>query len=282
MEDFRLVQYLTTGQVIPTDSIIHRLDPRTRLLVFVGVLIALVSSHTVLGALADLALVAAMVVLARIPVRYALTGIVALTPWLLLVAVVQVAFGIGESPSCAVVVSIGPRSITWCSLEFAGTVLVRMRGLLLLMELLTWTSPIPGLVRGIEALAAPFDRLGLPAHELAMVGAIAIRFVPTMALEADRILKAQAARGADLQRGRLGVIRRVRRVLPTLVPLFTLALNRAERLAEAMESRAYSGGHGRGRYAQLHMNRLDWIVLFFVALFLMGMFAWTRISVLGG
>jgi len=274
MEEFRLIQYLTTGQVIPTESVVHRLDPRTRLLGFVGVLIVFVAAHSIESVVIALMLTAGLVLLARVPAGYAFRGLGTLVPWLLLVAVLQLAFRIGDVPSCSVLVSLGPFRVTWCTLEFACITLVRVLGLVLLMGLLTWTSPITGLVHGVEALARPLDHLGLPAHELAMVGAIAIRFVPTMAMEADRLLKAQAARGADVQQGWLGVIRRIRRILPLLVPLFALGLRRAERLAEAMDSRAYAGGRGRGHYAQLRMHCADWLALFLVTLFAIAVLAW--------
>ena len=274
MDDFRLIQYLTTGQVLPTGSPVHRLDPRARLLGFVGILVVFVTGHSVSTVTAALLVTAGLLLLARVPAGYAVRGIGALVPWLLVVAVLQLVFSIGDGPACAEVLRLGPLRVTWCTLEFAGVTLIRVLGLVLLMGLLTWTSSITGLVHGIETLARPLDRVGVPAHGLAMVGAIALRFVPTMAMEADRLLKAQAARGGDLQQGRLGVIHRIRRILPLLVPLFALALRRAERLAEAMDSRAYAGGRGRGQYARLQMKRIDWLSLCLVALFVVGSLAW--------
>ena len=274
MEDFRLIQYLTTGQVLPTGSPVHRLDPRARLLGFVGILVVFVTGHSVSTVTAALLVTAGLLLLARVPAGYAVRGIGALVPWLLVVAVLQLVFSIGDGPACAEVLRLGPLRVTWCTLEFAGVTLIRVLGLVLLMGLLTWTSSITGLVHGIETLARPLDRVGVPAHGLAMVGAIALRFVPTMAMEADRLLKAQAARGGDLQQGRLGVIHRIRRILPLLVPLFALALRRAERLAEAMDSRAYAGGRGRGQYTRLQMKRIDWLSLCLVALFVVGSLAW--------
>ena len=266
MEDFRLIQYLMTGQVIPTESAIHRLDPRTRLLGFVGILVVFVTGHTVSTVAAALLLTAVLLLFARVPAGYIMRGVGALVPWLLIIAVLQIVFGIGDAPSCAEILRLGPLRVTWCMVEFAGVTLIRVLGLVLLMSILTWTSSITGLVHGIEALARPLDRMGVPAHGLAMVGAIALRFVPTMAIEADRLLKAQAARGGDLRQGKMGVISRIRRILPLLVPLFVLALRRAEQLAEAMDSRAYTGGGGRGQYVRLQMKRTDWLALCLVAL----------------
>jgi energy-coupling factor transport system permease protein len=139
--------------------------------------------------------------------------------------------------------------------------------MILLVSLFTWTTPIPDFAHGIEALAGPFSKVGFPAHDLAMVGIIAIRFVPTFSIEMERLQKAQKARGADLDTGKTNFFNRVRRTLPMIVPLFVLALRRAERLAEAMEARVYGGVRNRGRYAKLHFHWFDWAALFSVALF---------------
>lgn len=267
MENLGLLSYLTTGQVLPTGSPVHRLDPRTRLLGFLGLLAVFVAASGLAPAALALVVTLGLVALARIPLRYALRGLWLLLPWLLVFALLQLAFGVGDRPGCPVLATWGPLRLTFCTLRFASVTLMRFAGLALLVGLLTWTSRIPDLARGIEALADPLARLGLPAHELAMVGVIAMRFVPTMAMELQRLEKAQAARGADLGHGRGGLVKRVRRTLPLIVPLFVLALERAERLAEAMEARAYRGGRSRGRYARFHFGRVDWLALGFIALF---------------
>ncbi len=267
VESLGLLDYLKTGQVLPTGSFIHRLDPRTRLLGFLGLLAAWIVVGRVGPALLALGVVIGLIVLARVPLRYALRGLWLLLPWLLFVAGVQLAFGVGDAPGCPALLAWGPLRVTVCTLLFALVTLIRFAGLALSIGLFAWTSPIPDLAHGLEALVAPLDRLRLPAHQLAMVGVIAIRFLPTMALELERLEKAQAARGADLTPGRLGFVQRVRRTLPLVVPLFVVALHRAERLAEAMEARAYGGGRGRGRYARLHFGWTDALALAWIGLF---------------
>lgn len=267
MENLGLLGYLTTGQVLPTRSPIHRLDPRTRLLGFLSLLAVLVAAKRVAPATLALGVTLGLVVLARIPLRYALQSLRLLLPWLLVAALVQLAFGVGGEPGCPPLVAWGALRLTSCTLQFVLVTLMRFVGLVLLVGLLMWTSRIPDLMHGIEALASPLDRVGLPAHKLAMVGVIAVRFVPTMAMELQRLEKAQAARGADLGHGRARLVKRVRRTLPLIVPLFVLALERAERLAEAMEARAYGGGRGRGQYARLHFEWMDWLTLALVGLF---------------
>lgn len=270
MRNLGLSQYLMTGQVLPTQSLVHRLDPRTRLLGFLGLLIVLVTASRLGPAALALGATVGLVALARVPWRYALRGLWLLLPWLLLVALMQIIFGLGNTAGCPTLLVWGPLSLTPCVLRFALLTLTRFAGLALLVGLLTWTSAVPDLARGIKALASPLDRLGLPAHELAMVAVIAIRFIPTMALELERLQKAQMARGAGLEGRQAGFLRRVRRTLPMIVPLFVLALRRAERLAEAMEARVYGGGRGRGRYARLRFQWIDWVALGLVMLFVIG------------
>ncbi|NLE46709.1 MAG: energy-coupling factor transporter transmembrane protein EcfT [Chloroflexi bacterium] len=277
MNDSGTIQLLMTGQVLPTGSVLHRLDPRTRLLGFLTLAVVLVASRRVGPASLAIACLVVLLLVARIPLRHAVKGIIALAPWLLLIALMQLGFGIGDRSGCSTIVSVGPVSITVCTIEFAVLTVLRFVGLVLSFGLLTWTSPIQALVHGIEALFKPLDRVGVPGHQLAMVGVIALRFLPTMAFEADRLLKAQMARGADLDQGRAGVIRRVRRTLPLIVPLLVLALRRAERLAEAMDARAYSGGHRRGYYARLRMGKPDWIALVLVSCFAMGAFVLDKV-----
>lgn len=269
-----MISYLTTGQVLPTGSPIHRLDPRTRLLGFLVLLIAFISISHVGPAFLALMAVIALVALARIPPRYALKSLWLLLPWLIVIVLVQITLGVGNAPGCRSLLAWGPLQLTACTLRSALITLMRFAGLVLLIGLFTWTSPIPSLVRGLEALASPLAWTGLPAHELALVGVIAVRFIPTMALEFERLRKAQRARGADLGGGRGGFLGRVRNTLPLIVPIFVLALQRAERLAEAMEARAYSGGRGRGRYACLHLRRADWLALGLLALFVI-IILWT-------
>jgi len=256
-----LLDYLKTGQTLPTNSLLHRLDPRTRLLGLLGLLLVWVVIRHVGLALGILVLELGLIVVARVPLRYALRGLGALLPWLVLVAGVQLAFGVGDMPGCPALLVCGPWRLSPCSLGFALVTLIRFVGLALTMSLFVWTSSIPDLAHGLEALAAPLDRLRLPAHQLALAGVIAIRFLPTMALELERLQKAQAARGADLMLDRRGFVHRVRQTLPLVVPLFAVALRRAERLAEAMEARAYGGGRGRSHYARLRLGWVDALAL---------------------
>ena len=261
-----MLDFVMSGQVLPTDSLLHRLDPRTRLLGFVGLLALLVGATSARQAALVLCATLGLVALVRVPWGYALRGVRMLLPWLMFIGLFQLLLGVGNAPGCASVLVWGPLRLTECGLGAVALALTRFAGLVLLMNLFLWTTSIPSLVHALEALARPLDRLGVPAHQLTLVGVIAVRFVPTMALELERLQKAQAARGADLAGGGGGLVRRIRRTLPMLVPLFVLALRRAERLAEAMEARAYRGGV-RGSYVRLRLGLGDWLALGLTALF---------------
>jgi len=270
MSNLGLLDYLITAQTLPDPSPIRRLDPRTRLLGFGGLLLLLLAARAPTPA--AIALLATMggVALARVPLRFLMRGLRSMAPWLLLVAALQIGFGVGDRPNCPPLWALGPFRLTACSLQFALLTAVRFSGILLLTGLLVWTTPIPDLVRAIEALAAPLDRLGLPAHQVAMVGVIAIRFVPTMSLELERLRKAQAARGGDIGRNEGGFLARVRQILPLIVPLFILALQRAKRLAEAMEARAYGHTRRRGQRHGLRFQSLDLATLAGLAALVIG------------
>lgn len=262
-----MLDTLIGGQMLSTGSPIHRLDPRTRILGFLALLAIFIVVSDPLPALLALAVTAGLILLARVPPAFALRSLVRFLPWLALIALLQLAFGVGSQPGCPPLLVWGPLRVSACTLRFALLTLLRFAGLVLLTNLFTWTTSIPGLVRGIEGLAHPLDRLGIPAHQLAMVGVIAVRFLPTMALEMERLQKAQAARGADVETGRVRLLGHVRRTLPLIVPLFIHALRRAERLAEAMEARAYGLNRRRGSYAGLHFRPADGIALALVVLF---------------
>jgi energy-coupling factor transport system permease protein len=268
MESLGLLDFLVAGQVLPTDSALHRLDPRARLVGWLSLVVLLVGAGRVGTAVLVLVGVAGLVALARVPLRYALQGLRLMLPWLAVIALIQVVFRVGDVPGCRPLVAWGWWKLTMCTLGAALLTLVRFAGLVLVMSLGAWTLSVPDIMRALEYLVSPLDRLGLPAHELAMVGGIAMRFVPTMALELERLQKAQLARGADLGKRRGGFLQRVRGTLPLLVPLFVLALRRAERLAEAMEARAYRGGRGRGHYVRLRFRPRDWLAAGLMVLFM--------------
>jgi energy-coupling factor transport system permease protein len=166
--------------------------------------------------------------------------------------------------SGTVVYSIGPLSVTREGLVLAGFMVLRLVFLIVGTSILTLTTSPISLTDGIEKLLNPFKRIGLPAHELAMMMTIALRFIPTLLDETDKIMKAQMARGADFESG--NILKRAKNLVPLLVPLFISSFRRADDLAMAMEARCYRGGEGRTRLKQLRVERRDYAAVFILLL----------------
>lgn len=282
MDDLELMRHITIGQYLPTGSVVHRLDPRTKLLGLGLLLAAVVAVRSVTGLLALLAVTIGLVLLARVPLGYAIGGLKPALPILLFLAILQLLFGWGAASSgaasssaagavCPTLWSFWLINITACSIVNVASMLLRLVSLIFLTGLLTMTSTISELTHGLESLLRPFQRLGLPAHELAMVFTIALRFIPTLAEELEKLLKAQVARGADIRLGS-NPLQRTRQLLPVLIPLFLTTLRRAEVLAEAMEARGYTGGHGRSHYIRLRPTLADVLALVLVVMVVASVF----------
>ncbi|MEW5719944.1 MAG: energy-coupling factor transporter transmembrane component T [Chloroflexota bacterium] len=273
MEDFELLRHVTIGQYFPTGSRVHRLDPRVKIVGVVALVSAIVALQSASGALISLAIAFALLALARVNVRFALGGLAPALPILLFLAALQLVFGWGARGSdCHTLWSFWMLNVTTCSIRAVVVLLARFVALILLTGLLTFTSTLSELARGIEWLLRPLQRVGVPADELAMVFTIALRFVPTLALEMEKLLKAQAARGANIQSGS-NPVARTRQLLPVLVPLFVNTLRRSDDLTAALEARGYTGGTGRTHYVRLHFQRADVIALLIVAALILGLFA---------
>lgn len=254
---------VTLGQYYPGRSFLHQVDPRTKLLATLAysILIFLVKEPKgfyLVGGFALLALVAS-----RIP---PLTLIRGLRP-ILVFLVITVAFNALMTPG-ETLWRWGPFHVTREGLAFGGLMALRLVLLVLVTSLLTLTTTPIALTDGMERLLRPFQRLGLPTAELALMMTIALRFVPTLFDEAQRILRAQQARGARLRvRGPLA---QMQALLPILVPLFVAAFRRADELAVAMEARGYRGGRGRTRMRELRYTWRDGVTALAVAAFAAG------------
>ncbi len=266
MEDYDLLRHVTIGQYIPTGSILHRLDPRTKIISLGLLLIVLVAYGPASGVVAGLAVVLALVALSRVPLDYALGGLRPALPILLLLVVLQLFFGWGAiSTSCRSLWGWWFLHVTTCSAQVAVASLARFAAMILVTSLLTFTTTTTELAHGAEQLMAPLQKIGVPAHDLSMVLTLTLRFVPTLAEELEKLQKAQAARGADISRGS-NPAARVQQLLPVLVPLFITTLRRADELAAAMEARGYEGGGDRTHLVRLRWTRMDAVVLALAAL----------------
>lgn len=285
VEGTEFLRDVTLGQYLPGTSITHRLDPRAKLVALVLLVWAITTATTyVAGAVLVLTMLA-LIVVSELPVGYVLRGIRPILPVLAIFLVFQLLFAGNYDPSGSPVLWTwsAPEpwplrfTITEASLRLSIVSVARLVSLLIVTSVLTFTTTTTGLTHGLESLLSPLRRVKVPAHELAMMLAIALRFVPTLAEELERIIKAQASRGADFGRpGRLGFIRRARMLIPIVVPLFIGVFRRAEDLVLAMEARCYVAGGGRTRLAPLRMRPLDWATLAAVAAYvaLMRLLPW--------
>lgn len=243
---------LLIGQYYAASSPVHRLDPRSKILISGALVVVLFLIDGFRGYLVAAAAVAAVAALGRVPFRLLLRG---LRPVLFLLVLTVVLHAFMSGREGEVLAALGPLRVTDEGLRLGLKMGVRLALLILFSSLLTLTTSPIELTDGLERLLRPANRVGVPVHDLAMMMTIALRFIPTLMDEADRIIKAQTARGADFQQG--GLLQRVKALVPVLVPLFVSAFRRADDLALAMEARGYRGGEGRTRFKQLQLGPRD-------------------------
>lgn len=256
-----MIGNITLGQYIPGNSVLHRLDPRSKIiwtfLLMVAVfLIGTWQEYMVMGAF-----IALLLAVSGIPPKQSLKGLKPLVLILAITAVLNIFFVQGTP-----LVQLGPVAITYEGLISAVMLFLRLVMLVVAASLMTLTTTPMALTDGIESMLKPLERIGVPAHEIAMMMSIALRFIPTLMEETERIMKAQASRGADFDTGSL--VKRVKSFIPVLVPLFVSAFKRADELAEAMEARCYRGNKGRTRLKQIRFTPLDLKASLVGALFL--------------
>ncbi len=244
MENVEFLRRVIIGIYLPTNSWLHRLDVRAKLFVFlVGTGYAtFVSSLRAQGVF--LIWVLMLMHTARVPWRFAWNGLKAALPFLFAFGVLDLLFA-PSSPKgviCTPWWTLGSWHLTNCAVETVGLLFLRFTVLMLWTSLLTITTTVVELGRGLEWYLSPLNRWGIPGYEVSLILALTFRFVPTFALEAERLVKSQMARGIDLgEGGRWRFWRRVRAMMPMLIPFFLMALRRAEEMAEAMEARGFIG-----------------------------------------
>jgi len=243
MSQFEFMRSIPIGQYLPVASPIHRLDPRARILGFLMLFVAVTATPNLVGLGCGIFLILVGLVVARIPLRYALRGLLPPLPFLLIIAILQVFFNpLSDEPP--LLFTLGKLAISYADLRIGFIFLVRFLVLVLTISFSSFCISVSEITRGLEALLQPLARLGLPTRDVVLMVQVTLRFIPSLALSAERIAKAQAARGAEWGTWQGGVIRRARLVIPLIVPLFITSLRRAENLALAMDSRGYgSTGH---------------------------------------
>ena len=246
-----MLKDITLGQYFPGDSFVHRLDPRTKLLMVVLYIMALFCAAGWGGYALVLAFLIIAISISTIPLKTITRGMKPVTMIVVFTGVLNLFFTEGTHE----IVNIYGFSLTWEAVERAFFMILRIMLLITGTFLLTYTTSPIALTDGLEKLLNPLKRIKFPVHELSMMMCIALRFIPTLIEETDKIMSAQKARGADFESGSL--INRAKALVPILVPLFISAFRRADELAIAMECRCYQGGEGRTKMKQLHYTSLD-------------------------
>lgn len=252
---------ITLGQFFPGESFVHRLDPRTKIVLTIAYMVALFVAGNAVALIFAGVFMLVVSIVSKVPLRHVFKGIKPIIPILIITSAINAFYMDGH-----VIWHFYFMKITYEGVKFAIFVSVRLIFLIVGTSMMTYTTSPIALSDGLEQLLAPLKRLKLPVHELSMMMSIALRFIPTLIEETDKIMNAQKARGADFESGNL--MQRIRALLPILIPLFVSAFRRAEELALAMDCRCYRGGEGRTRLRRLRFQFGDYAAVgVFVLLF---------------
>jgi energy-coupling factor transport system permease protein len=238
------------GQYIPGNSIVHRLDPRSKLLFLIAYIVLIFCTFNYYALAIPLVLAVAIMLLSKVPVKQYLKSMKMILIVVILTSILNLFYGGGR-----VLLSLGPLSITEGGINNSVVIVTRILCLIIASAGLTFTTSPNDLTYGIERLMSPLKVFHIKVHEIAMMMTIALRFVPTLLEETDKIMLAQKSRGADMESG--GIVQRAKALIPVLIPLFVSAFRRAFDLAMAMECRCYNGGEGRTRMKVLHFHTRD-------------------------
>lgn len=249
-----MLKNIALGQYFPIDSVIHKLDPRIKIIITFIYIISLFLIDKFIMYSAIILFILATIILSKLKFKMILKSLKPLYLLILITFIINLITMKGE-----ILYKLGPLNITKEGLSHATFMALRLIFLITGTSLLTLTTSPISLTDGIEKLLNPFKKIGVPAHELAMMMTIALRFIPTLMEETDKIIKAQKARGANFESGSL--INRAKNLIPILVPLFISSFRRADELALAMEARCYRGGTNRTRMKVLKLQFSDYISL---------------------
>ena len=250
-----MLKDLTLGQYFPGNTVAHRLDPRTKILLVTLYIIALFSAKGLLGYMVMAATLAVCVKISKVGFKSLVRGLKPLVVIIAFTGILNIFF----TPAETYLLEWGILRISEKGIQNALFMVVRIMLLVMGTFLMTYTTSPIRLTDGLESLLGPLKRLRVPVHELAMMMAIALRFIPTLIEETDKIMSAQKARGADFESG--NIFQKAKALVPILVPLFISAFRRADELATAMECRCYHGGEGRTKLHVLKYQRRDYVAL---------------------
>lgn len=254
---------VTLGQYFPSDSVIHKMDPRTKILSLILIIVLIFCTFNYFSLLLMVAFTLLTITLSKVPLKLYFKSLKVIIIVIIITSLLNLFYGSGEP-----LVQFWVFKITVAGINNAVFVSVRIICLILMSSCLTFTTSPTDLTDGLERLMSPLSLLHIKVHEIAMMMTIALRFVPTLLEETDKIMAAQKARGADMESGKLRD--RIKAFIPVLIPLFVSAFRRAYDLALAMECRCYTGGEGRTRMKQLKFVKYDVLCLIFVIILLAG------------
>lgn len=276
-----MIRDITIGQFYPVESLIHKLDPRTKLaFTFLYVLSLFFANNKYMYLLAFVTLVV-YILLSRIPIGYMLKGLRGILVFIILSVVLNMFFTRGDP-----FLEWGFIHITWQGFRTACYTLMRILFLVLGASVITYTTTPTKLTDGLEQSFHWLNRFRIPVHEMAMMVSIALRFIPILVEELNKIMKAQQARCADFESGNL--LQRLKSLFPVILPMFVSAIRRANDLALAMESRCYRGGEGRTKLRPLKYGKRDGFAYFCLLVYILGMAAlrfwgiWSQFQVFEG
>ncbi len=265
-----MLKDITIGQYIYGKSPVHRLDPRFKLLAVIGFIVVLFICKNFWSIGLLLVFCALSYILAGIPIKMILKSLKPVVPIILLTSILNI-FLVDGDP----LFTIWKATVTVQGIRYAIVISIRIVILIACSSLMTYTTSPIELTNALETLLKPLSKIHFPVHELSMMMSIALRFIPTIISETDRIMSAQKSRGADLDSGNF--FQRIKALLPILVPLFVSAFNRADELALAMECRCYNGGEGRTRLKQLKFKIIDLVGTVIIAVLAVAVIVLNRI-----
>lgn len=255
---------ITLGQYFPADSALHRMDPRVKILLLIAYIALVFCTFNYFALALAVLTVLTVTLLSRVPLKMYLKSLKVIIIIVLLTSVLNLFYGTGEPIFQWWIIKV-----TWAGIHNAVFVSVRIICLILLSSTLTFTTSPTDLTDALERLMKPLALFRVKVHEIAMMMTIALRFVPTLLEETDKIMSAQKARGADMESGNM--LHRIKALVPVLIPLFVSSFRRAYELAVAMECRCYQGGAGRTRMKQLRIHKRDVLALVFTGVLITGL-----------
>lgn len=260
MSEFDFLSRMPIGQYIPTNSIVHRIDPRVKIISFLLLMVIFVISKTLFGLGLGLAYLILLIILSKIELKFVFKSVLTPLPFLIIFAVLQVF--LSSSPSDPnVLLKVWRLYISTSGLAAGGILLLRFITLILTISLASYCTSTSELIFGTQRLLEPLDRIRIRTMDFVMVLQITLRFIPLIAQTAERIVKAQSSRGAEWGTKRRGLIAKVKQLLPLIVPLFVISLRRAENLALAMDARAYGYKNFRTSIMEMKFQTKDAVAL---------------------